>query len=167
MDDFTATHKQCQHCGSYFPADEAQYFEGMLICPSCHGALQEEEREKEEKMEKAARESETSEEMSTTVGECERCGRPTDVFYMLGGRKLCKICYDASSQDFLSRGPGGSATLIKVTKVENEEKGIFQKILDAITGKEEETYERAEIEEAPREEPQQESKPKKKSEDEA
>ncbi len=149
MDDFTATHKQCQRCGSYFPADEAQYFEGQLLCPSCRGALQEEEREKEEKMEEAARESETSEESSTSVGECERCGRPTDVFYMLGGRKLCKICYDLSSQDFLSRGPGGSATPIKITRVESEDKGLFQKLVDAILGKEEEKYEPAEIEEAP------------------
>lgn len=164
MDDFTATHKQCQHCGTYFPADEAQYFEGMLICPACHGALQEEEREKEEKMEEKARESETSEEMSASVGECERCGRPTDVFYMLGGRKLCKICYDASSQDFLSRGPGGSATPIRITKVENEEKGLFQKLIDAITGKEEEKYERAEIEEAPKE--PQSIKPEKKKQEE-
>jgi hypothetical protein len=164
MDDFTATHKQCQRCGSYFPADEAQYFEGMLICPSCHGALQEEEREKEEKMEKAARESEAGEEMHNSVGICERCGSSTNVFYMLGGRKLCKICYDLSSQDFLSRGPGGSATPIRITKVEPEEKGLFQKLIDLITGTEEEKYEPAEIEEAPsqsvkpkKEEPEEES----------
>ena|GEM_PF-6277687 len=159
MDDFTATHKQCQRCGTYISADEAQYFEGMLLCPACLNALHEEEREKEEKMEEAARESEAGAGSSTTVGECERCGRPTDVFYMLGGRKLCKICYDMSSQDFLSRGPGSSATPIRITKVEPEGKGFFQKLVDSILGKEEEKYEPAEIEEAPRE--TQSAKPKK------
>ncbi|MBD3397688.1 hypothetical protein GF412_00990 [Candidatus Micrarchaeota archaeon] len=145
MDNFADTHKQCQHCGSYFPAEEAQYFEGMLLCPACHGALEEEEREKEEKMEKAARSSGADEERNTSGGVCERCGRATDVFYMLGGKRLCRICFEASAPDSFSRGPGGSATPIRVTRVE-EEKGTLEKIIDAIIGKEEERYEPVEKE---------------------
>lgn len=162
MDDFAATHKQCQHCGSYFPADEAQYFEGLLLCPACHEALQEEEREKEEKMEEAARKSEAGAESSSSRGVCERCGRPTDIFYMLGGKRLCRICYEASETDPLSRGPGASATPIRITKVEEDEKGILGKLIDAIMGKEEERYEPADIE--PLQEGLQPPKPKKKKE---
>jgi ribosomal protein S14 len=161
MDDFAATHKQCQHCGSYFPADEAQYFEGMLLCPACIGALEEEEREKEEKREEDARKPEAGGESSSTEGICDRCGRPAGAFYMLGGKKLCRICYEASEADSFSRGPGGTATPIRITKVEKE-KGLLGKLIDLITGKEEEKYGPVELE--PLQEGLQTSKPKKQKE---
>lgn len=145
MADYLDTHKQCQHCGSYFPADEAQYFEGLLLCPACHGALEEEEREKEEKREKVARDSENvASEESRSAGNCEKCGRPADVLYEFNGKRLCRICLE-TDPDYVSHGPSGAAQPIRVSS--GEDKGLLQRLKEWIFG-EEEVCSTAEIEEA-------------------
>lgn len=145
MADYLETHKQCQHCGSYARTEELQYFEGLRLCPACREALQEQEREKEEKREKAARDSENvAGEESRSAGNCEKCGRPADVLYEFNGRRLCRICLE-TDPDYVSHGPSGAAQPIKVST--GKDNGLLQRLRDWIFGEEEE-YPAAEIEES-------------------
>ncbi len=124
----------------YIPKSEMQQFQGQWICPNCRMDLQEGERHGKGRGasgEGGPGDEPGSQEMRDKLGECERCKRPTDVFYIVNGRKLCKFCFE-QGKEYMARGPGTSPARIQIMRRKYEKKGLFRKILEFFFGKPEE-----------------------------
>lgn len=138
---FKELNQQCWRCRMYLPKSEMQQYNGQWICPNCRNDMREEEKRHERKeggpsgsptggSSKGSAEA----EMGEKLGECERCGRPTDVFYIVGGKKLCKFCF-GQGREYLARGPGGAAPRVQLMRKKAVKKSWLRKLIESIFGK--------------------------------
>ncbi|MEM4272339.1 MAG: hypothetical protein QXH30_02020 [Candidatus Bilamarchaeaceae archaeon] len=139
---FKEMNQQCWRCRMYLPAAEMQQFQGQWICPNCRMDLQEEKKRHGGGSAEhggagsgagGSGEDFTSEERKERLGECERCGRPSEVFYIVGGRKLCKFCFE-QGKEYMARGPGASPLRIQIMRRKREKKGLLRRIVEFFLG---------------------------------
>jgi hypothetical protein len=140
---FRELNQQCWRCRMYLPSAEMQQFQGQWICPNCRMDMQEAQRRQEKGHGGSGSsgggpgDDSASSEMGERLGECERCKRPTDVFYIVNGRKLCKFCFE-QGKEYMARGPGTSPMRIQIMRKTHEKKSLFRKIIEFFLGKSEE-----------------------------
>lgn len=148
---FRELNQQCWRCRMYLPMAEMQQYQGQWICPNCRMDMQEAERKHSKGghgssgSQGGAGDDSASQEFNDRLGECERCRRPTDVFYIVGGRKLCKFCFE-QGKEYMARGPGASPTRIQIMRRKHEKKSPLRKIIEFFLGKGEPEYEIIEAE---------------------
>ncbi|MCX6772953.1 MAG: hypothetical protein NTV88_04250 [Candidatus Micrarchaeota archaeon] len=133
----------CQRCGMYLPSHELQMWNSRLYCAYCIMDVKDDDaRSKGERKpeERAAHEegggglfsglfggkgeekesSDKSGEIRyqqyahTAAGTCERCGRESDVLYMVQGRKLCPQCVQVGGE--VGASPSFMGQIVSVIK---------------------------------------------------
>ncbi len=109
---FYGMNKQCYRCRMYLPVSELQQYQGQWMCPYCLNDVRDEARRTEERVsrESGAKGSGAEGQGSYASSErCDRCGRELTTVYYLGGRRLCRDCYEELRRDW--KGVGGEPSI--------------------------------------------------------